>query len=105
MSLGDKVKVTSGSKTLLGGALTNRCTGNTAPVEDINFPGLCLQDSALGVRGTDFTTVFPAGINAAATCVACRHLLCIYTHPNLVSNAHFFVLAELLWARSSSERA
>ncbi|KAI0034486.1 glycoside hydrolase superfamily [Vararia minispora EC-137] len=67
MSLGDKVKVTSGSHTLLGGSLTGRCTGVTAPVNAIGFPGLCLQDSALGVRDTDFATVFPAGVNVAAT--------------------------------------
>lgn len=28
---------------------------------------MCLEDSPLGVRGVDFVTAFPAGINAAAS--------------------------------------
>ncbi|KAH7882042.1 glycoside hydrolase family 3 protein [Phlebopus sp. FC_14] len=41
------------------------CVGNTPPVG--NFPGLCLQDSPLGVRFTDLITSFPAGITVAST--------------------------------------
>ncbi|KAG1797023.1 glycoside hydrolase family 3 protein, partial [Suillus plorans] len=41
------------------------CVGNTPVVGD--FPGLCLQDSPLGVRDTDFVTSFPAGITTAST--------------------------------------
>lgn len=41
------------------------CVGNTPAVGD--FPGLCLQDSPLGVRDTDFVTSFPAGITTAST--------------------------------------
>jgi hypothetical protein len=41
------------------------CVGNTPPVGD--FPGLCLEDSPLGVRFADFATAFPAAINAAST--------------------------------------
>ncbi|KAI0248423.1 beta-glucosidase [Lactifluus subvellereus] len=41
------------------------CVGNTPPVGD--FPGLCLEDSPLGVRFADFATAFPAPINAAST--------------------------------------
>jgi hypothetical protein len=60
--------------------------GNISPIEPVRgrgWPGLCLevsfiyffnarpssriQDSPLGVRGVDFTTAFPAGINAAAS--------------------------------------
>ena len=33
----------------------------------LNFKGICLQDSPVGVRFADFVSVFPAGINAAAT--------------------------------------
>jgi beta-glucosidase len=44
-----------------------RCAGNIRPIND--FPGLCLEDSPLGVRGTDFVTAFPAAINAASTWV------------------------------------
>ena len=47
--------------------MNGRCVGNIAPIE--NFPGLCLEDSPLGVRSADFVTVFPAGINAASTYV------------------------------------
>jgi beta-glucosidase-like glycosyl hydrolase len=28
---------------------------------------MCLQDSPVGVRDTDFSSVFPAGVNVAAT--------------------------------------
>jgi len=42
-----------------------RCVGNIAPIDD--FPGLCLEDSPLGVRFADFVTAFPAAINAAST--------------------------------------
>jgi beta-glucosidase len=44
-----------------------RCVGNIPPIND--FPGLCLEDSPLGVRFADFATVFPAAINAASTYV------------------------------------
>jgi hypothetical protein len=66
LTLGDKVKLTSGSQTLLA-SIAGRCTGVTAPIVGIDFPGLCLEDSALGVRHTDFATVFPAGVNVATT--------------------------------------
>ncbi|EGO02945.1 glycoside hydrolase family 3 protein [Serpula lacrymans var. lacrymans S7.3] len=41
------------------------CVGNTPAVGD--FPGLCLQDSPLGVRDTDLVTSFPPGITTAST--------------------------------------
>ncbi|KAG6902651.1 hypothetical protein C0995_013776 [Termitomyces sp. Mi166 len=44
--------------------------GNIPPVEPVSsrgWPGLCLEDSPLGVRLADFVTAFPTGINAAAT--------------------------------------
>ena len=31
------------------------------------YPGLCLEDSPTGIRFADLVTVFPAGINAAAS--------------------------------------
>ncbi|KAH9916602.1 glycoside hydrolase superfamily [Epithele typhae] len=43
-----------------------RCVGNIAAVGD-TFPGLCLEDSPLGVRFTDFVSAFPAGITVAST--------------------------------------
>jgi hypothetical protein len=59
-TLEQKVNITTGV-----GAAVGRCVGNTPPVDD--FPGLCLEDSPLGVRAADFVTLFPAGINAATT--------------------------------------
>ncbi|KAF9476635.1 glycoside hydrolase family 3 protein [Pholiota conissans] len=46
------------------------CVGNIAAVsgnETTEWPGLCLEDSPLGVRFGDFVTSFPAGINAASS--------------------------------------
>ncbi|KAG7094502.1 hypothetical protein E1B28_005331 [Marasmius oreades] len=60
LSLEEKVNVTTGV-----GWMGGRCVGNIPDVGD--FPGLCLEDSPLGVRFGDFATGFPAGINAAAT--------------------------------------
>ncbi|KAA1468627.1 glycoside hydrolase family 3 protein [Dentipellis sp. KUC8613] len=62
LTLQQKVNVATGVGTLPGD-----CIGNTAAVSSINFPGLCLEDSALGVRDTDGNSAFPAGINVAAT--------------------------------------
>lgn len=59
-SLEQKVNITTGV-----GWMKGRCSGNIPPVGD--FPGLCLNDSPLGVNNADFATVFPAGINAAST--------------------------------------
>ncbi|KAI0338576.1 hypothetical protein BDW22DRAFT_1362622 [Trametopsis cervina] len=42
------------------------CVGNTPAIPG-KFPGLCLEDSPLGVRDTDFVTAFPTAITAAAT--------------------------------------
>lgn len=33
----------------------------------LGFRGLCLQDSPVGIRMTDYNSVFPAGVNVAAT--------------------------------------
>ncbi|KAI8804500.1 glycoside hydrolase superfamily [Cladochytrium replicatum] len=44
------------------------CVGNTAGVSKIaGFNGLCLQDGPAGVRFGNGTSVFPSGINVAAT--------------------------------------
>ncbi|KAH9936901.1 beta-glucosidase [Amylocystis lapponica] len=56
----EKVNITTGV-----GWENGRCVGNIAAVGE--FPGLCLEDSPLGVRDTDFVTAFPAGITVAAT--------------------------------------
>ncbi|KAG6830364.1 hypothetical protein H0H87_008310 [Tephrocybe sp. NHM501043] len=53
--------------------ISGRCVGNIPPVEPATgrgWPGLCLEDSPLGVRLADFVTAFPTGINTAATFVS-----------------------------------
>lgn len=62
LTLLEKVNVTTGTGWTLG-----PCVGNTGSVPRRGYRGLCLQDSPLGVRGSDYTTAFPAGVNAAAT--------------------------------------
>ncbi|KAK8865976.1 hypothetical protein IAR55_001126 [Kwoniella newhampshirensis] len=49
------------------GWMNGRCVGNIGPVPSKSFPGLCLQDSPLGVRLTDYVSFFPAAINVAST--------------------------------------
>ncbi|KAI0742388.1 glycosyl hydrolase family 3 N terminal domain-containing protein [Daedaleopsis nitida] len=41
------------------------CVGNIPAIAD--WPGLCLEDSPLGVRFADFATAFPAGVTVAST--------------------------------------
>ncbi|KAF8637156.1 hypothetical protein AX17_003060 [Amanita inopinata Kibby_2008] len=64
-SLEEKVSVATGV-----GWMGGRCVGNIPSIEPRNgrgWPGLCLEDSPLGVRFADFVTAFPTGINAAST--------------------------------------
>ena len=44
-----------------------RCVGQTGSIPRLGFRAMCLQDSPVGVRDTDFNSVFPAGVNVAAT--------------------------------------
>ncbi|TFY68115.1 hypothetical protein EVJ58_g1194 [Rhodofomes roseus] len=60
LTLEQKVNVSTGI-----GWEKGLCVGNIGQVGD--WPGLCLEDSPLGIRYTDFNTVFPAGISTAAT--------------------------------------
>ncbi|KLO13958.1 glycoside hydrolase family 3 protein [Schizopora paradoxa] len=62
MSLTDKVNLGTGV-----GWMNGNCVGNTPAISSINFPGLCLEDSPLGVRYADFVSAFPPAINVAAT--------------------------------------
>ncbi|KAF7982050.1 hypothetical protein HWV62_30326 [Athelia sp. TMB] len=62
LTLSQKVGLATGE-----GFFTGNCTGNIPAIPSINFPGLCLEDSALGVRDVDLNSAFPAGINIAAT--------------------------------------
>ncbi|KAK7462212.1 hypothetical protein VKT23_007817 [Stygiomarasmius scandens] len=61
-SLDEKVNITTGV-----GWMNGRCVGNIPANEDKGFPGLCLEDSPLGVRFADFVSAFPTGIHAAST--------------------------------------
>ncbi|KAG1762841.1 glycoside hydrolase family 3 protein [Suillus occidentalis] len=56
----EKVNITTGV-----GWMNGLCVGNIPP--NRNFPGLCLEDSPLAVRSTDYATAFPAGIHVAST--------------------------------------
>ncbi|KAJ7491335.1 beta-glucosidase [Mycena galericulata] len=62
MSLQDKVNLATGV-----GWEDGHCVGNTPTISSISFPGLCLEDSPVGVRDVDLVSAFPAAINAAAT--------------------------------------
>ncbi|GLB36355.1 putative beta-glucosidase [Lyophyllum shimeji] len=62
LSLTDKVNLATGVQWQRG-----NCVGNTPAISSISFPGLCLQDSPLGVRYADLVSAFTAGINVAAT--------------------------------------
>ncbi|PFH46305.1 glycoside hydrolase family 3 protein [Amanita thiersii Skay4041] len=64
-SLEEKISTATGV-----GWMGGRCVGNIAPIEPIRgrgWPGLCLEDSPLGVRFGDFVTAFPTAVNTAAT--------------------------------------
>ncbi|KAJ7059386.1 glycoside hydrolase superfamily [Mycena amicta] len=61
LTIEEKVNVTTGVD------IFGRCVGNTGTIPRLNWPGLCMEDSPLGVRFADFASAFPAGINAAAT--------------------------------------
>ncbi|KAK0246024.1 beta-glucosidase [Armillaria nabsnona] len=62
LSLQEKVDLATGV-----GWMNGNCVGNTPAISSISFPGLCLEDSPLGVRDADGVSAFPAAINAAAT--------------------------------------
>ncbi|KAL7414273.1 beta-glucosidase [Mrakia frigida] len=49
------------------GFFNGTCSGQIAAQPEVGFSGLCLQDGPVGVRATDFASVFPAGVNAAST--------------------------------------
>jgi beta-glucosidase len=46
---------------------STQCVGNTGSVPRLGFAGFCNQDSPVGVRDTDYNTVFPGAITAGAT--------------------------------------
>lgn len=62
MTLAEKVNITTGTGWSMGLAV-----GNTGPATNVGFPSLALQDGPLGIRKSDNTTAFPAGITVGAT--------------------------------------
>ena len=80
LTLLEKVNLTTGV-----GWMGESCVGNTGSIPRLEFPGLCLQDSPLGVRfglftlsllvgvicaeiqSADLVSAFPSGMNVAAT--------------------------------------
>ncbi|KAL8929723.1 MAG: hypothetical protein Q9172_000280 [Xanthocarpia lactea] len=62
LTLLEKVNLTTGV-----GWQSERCVGETGSIPRLGFRGLCLQDSPLGLRFTDYNSAFPAGVNVAAT--------------------------------------
>ena len=47
--------------------VSKTCVGGISPIPDRGFPGICLQDGPAGVRPSDYTTIWNAAINSAAT--------------------------------------
>ena len=62
LTLVEKVNLTTGV-----GWEGEKCVGNNGAIPRLGFKALCMQDSPLGVRDTDFVTAFPAGMTIAAT--------------------------------------
>lgn len=46
---------------------SEKCVGNVGSIPRLGFRALCLQDSPLGVRDTDYVSAFPAGVTVAST--------------------------------------
>ncbi len=46
---------------------SEQCVGNVGAIPRLGLRSLCMQDAPVGVRGTDFNSVFPSGQTAAAT--------------------------------------
>ncbi|KAF2742764.1 glycoside hydrolase family 3 protein [Sporormia fimetaria CBS 119925] len=62
LTLLEKVNLTTGT-----GWMSDACVGNVGSIPRLGFPGLCLQDSPLGIRFADYVSAFPAGGTIAAS--------------------------------------
>ncbi|KAK5110051.1 hypothetical protein LTR62_006295 [Meristemomyces frigidus] len=62
LTLVEKVNLTTGV-----GWEGEKCVGNIGSIPRLAFKALCLEDSPLGVRDTDFNSAFPAGVTAVTT--------------------------------------
>ncbi|KAJ5085783.1 hypothetical protein N7532_010554 [Penicillium argentinense] len=62
LTLAEKVNLTTGA-----GWEQERCVGETGGIPRLGMWGMCLQDSPLGIRDSDYNSGFAAGVNVAAT--------------------------------------
>ncbi|KAI6811992.1 thermostable beta-glucosidase [Hortaea werneckii] len=62
LTLEEKVNLTTGT-----GWQLDSCVGQTGSIPRMAFRALCFQDAPTGIRFTDYNSVFPGGINVAAT--------------------------------------
>ncbi|CAG8951136.1 hypothetical protein HYFRA_00006534 [Hymenoscyphus fraxineus] len=62
LTLLEKVNITTGV-----GWESEGCVGNTGSVPRLGLRALCMQDSPLGIRFADYSSVFPSGQTVAAT--------------------------------------
>jgi len=62
LTLLEKVNLTTGV-----GWHNERCVGQNGALPRLGFRSMCMQDSQVGVRDTDYNSVFAAGVNVAAT--------------------------------------
>ncbi|KAK3369254.1 glycosyl hydrolase family 3 N terminal domain-containing protein [Lasiosphaeria ovina] len=62
LTLLEKVNLTTGV-----GWAAEQCVGQTGAIPRLGLRSMCMQDSPLGIRGTDYNSVFPSGQTAAAT--------------------------------------
>ncbi|KAJ5774391.1 hypothetical protein N7457_009287 [Penicillium paradoxum] len=62
LTLAEKVNLTTGT-----GWQQERCVGETGGIPRLGMWGLCMQDSPLGLRFSDYNSAFASGVNVAAT--------------------------------------
>ncbi|KAJ5551404.1 hypothetical protein N7535_000646 [Penicillium sp. DV-2018c] len=62
LTLAEKVNLTTGA-----GWEQERCVGETGGIPRLGMWGMCMQDSPLGVRNSDYSSGFASGVNVAAT--------------------------------------
>lgn len=63
LTLEEKTAVVTGANPLTGLG----CIGSIGAIPRLNFSGICYSDGSSGVNRADLTSVFPAGLTAAAT--------------------------------------
>ncbi|CAI7652711.1 unnamed protein product [Penicillium pancosmium] len=62
LTLPEKVNLTTGA-----GWEQEKCVGETGGIPRLGMWGMCMQDSPLGIRDSDYNSGFAAGVNVAAT--------------------------------------